>query len=180
MTCLVNNNMTIKRFTLVLGGSLLLSCANWAVAQQDCQSNIPYSTPAQRFNDQGNGTLIDTYTGLMWKKCLEGQDGERCVGQAVRMEWDRAVSLAQLVGSDNFAGYSGWRLPTLDELNSIVEQRCVEPAANLEVFPQMPAVGVWSMNQVDPRAWSMDFDKGRAYEHFKGAGKYIRLVRNLR
>jgi len=172
--------MTIKKLTLVLGSSLLLSCANWAMAQQNCQGNIPASTPVQRFNDQGNGTLIDTNTGLMWKKCLEGQTGERCVGSALRMEWDRAANLAQLVGSDNFAGYTGWRLPTLDELNSIVEQRCVEPAANLDVFPHMPAVGLWSMNQVDPLAWSMDFTKGRAYEHLKGAGMYIRLVRNLR
>ncbi|OQX13951.1 MAG: hypothetical protein BWK73_10765 [Thiothrix lacustris] len=172
--------MTIKRFTLALGSALLFSCATSVMATQDCQSNIPASTPAQRFNDQGNGTLIDTYTGLMWKKCLEGQNGERCVGQALRMEWDSAANLAQLVGSDNFAGYNGWRLPTLDELNSIVELRCVEPSANLEVFPQMPAVGLWSINQADPRAWSMDFDKGRAYENFKGAGKYIRLVRNLR
>ncbi len=172
--------MTMKRFSLVLGGGLLLSCANWAMAQQQCQGNIPASTPVQRFNDQGNGTLIDTHTGLMWKKCLEGQDGERCGGQAVRMEWDSAVNLAQLTASDKFAGYTGWRLPTLDELNSIVEQRCSEPAANLDVFPRMPAVGIWSMNQVDSFAWSMDFDKGRAYEHLKGAGKYIRLVRNLR
>lgn len=163
-----------------MGGGLLLSCANWAMAQQQCQGNIPASTPVQRFNDQGNGTLIDTHTGLMWKKCLEGQDGERCGGQAVRMEWDSAANLAQLTGSDKFAGYTGWRLPTLDELNSIVEQRCSEPAVNLDVFPRMPAVGVWSMNQVDSFAWSMDFDKGRAYEHLKGAGKYIRLVRNLR
>lgn len=170
----------MKNFTLVLGGALLLSCANWAMAQQNCQSNIPASTPLQRFNDQGNGTLIDTHTGLMWKKCLEGQNGERCRGQAVRMEWDRAANLAQLVGSDKFAGYNGWRLPTLDELNGIVEQRCVEPAANLDVFPRMPAVGLWSMNQIDSLAWSMDFDKGRAYENLKGAGMYIRLVRNLR
>ena len=171
--------MTMKRFSLVVGSVLLFSSANLVMAQQ-CQGNIPASTPVQRFNDQGNGTLIDTQTGLMWKKCLEGQVGERCGGQAVRMEWDSAANLTKLVGSDKFAGYTGWRLPTLDELNSIVEQRCSEPAANLDVFPRMPAVGVWSMNQLDSFAWSMDFDKGLAYEHLKGAGKYIRLVRNLR
>ncbi|WP_175517818.1 DUF1566 domain-containing protein [Thiothrix caldifontis] len=172
--------MTMKRFSLLLSGSLLFTSANVVMARQDCNQNIPSSTPVQRFNDQGNGTLIDVSTGLMWKKCLEGQTGERCVGRAVRMEWDKAVSLAQLSNSDKFAGYSGWRLPTLDELGTLVDKRCIEPAVNNDLFPNMLAVGLWSVNQSDPLAWSMDFGKGRAYEHFKGAGKYIRLVRNLR
>lgn len=172
--------MTIRKLSLALSSVLLLTSANWAFSKQICQNHLPASTPVQRFNDQGNGTLIDTYTGLMWKKCLEGQTGERCVGQALRIEWSGTAKIVQSVNHDKFAGHTDWRLPTLDELNSIVEKRCVGPAANLELFPGLSAIGLWSSNQSDSLAWSIDFEKGRAYENFKGAGMYIRLVRNLR
>ncbi len=87
------------------------------------------------------------------------------------MPWEDAANNAQLASSDKFAGYTGWRLPTLNELESIVEQRCQEPAANLEVFPRMLAAGVWSGNQSDPRAWSMDFAKGQSIRELQGGGQ---------
>lgn len=178
MTCVVNN-MKKKTATLTLGSALLLVCANWAVAQS-CNINTASATPIQRFNDHGNGTLTDNRTGLMWKKCLEGQQGSACFGHPSLMPWEQAASHAQLASSDKFAGHSGWRLPTLEELDSIVDTSCEEPAANLQVFPRMPSAGLWSGNQSDPVAWSLDFGKGRAFQNLKVGGKYVRLVRNSR
>ena len=158
----------MKRFTLTLGGCVLLASSTFVMAEQRCNTHLPSSTPTQRFNDHGNGTVTDSRSGLTWKKCLEGQEGRECSGSPRRMAWEQAADTAQ----------AGWRLPTLAELRGLVEQRCTAPAVNLEIFPHMRAVGVWSNDQSDPRAWSLDFAKGKAYENFKGAGMYVRLVRN--
>lgn len=172
--------MTMKRFTFLLSGCLLLTNATATMAQQ-CNTNLPISTPSQRFNHHGDGTLTDTHTGLMWKICMEGQQGANCsAGHAERMQWQQAASIPQLINTARFADHTDWRLPSITELKSIVEQHCETPAINLEVFPQMLAVSVWSGNQSDPKAWSLDFAKGKTFNNFKGAGNYVRLVRNSR
>ncbi|EIJ34683.1 DUF1566 domain-containing protein [Thiothrix nivea] len=168
-----------KTITLIMGGGLLFVCANWAMAQS-CNINLASTTPSQRFFDHGNGTVTDTRTDLMWKKCLEGQEGSACFGHPDLMPWELAANYAQLASGDKFAGHPGWRLPTLAELESIVDASCQEPAVNLQVFPSMPAAGLWSANQSDPVAWSMDFSKGRSYQNLKVGGKYVRLVRSSR
>lgn len=160
--------------TLTLGVSLLLITSS-SIAQH-CNA----TSPTQDFIDHGNGTVSDKRTGLMWKKCLEGQDLVRCFGQPVLMPWEEAATHAQLASADQFAGFADWRLPSMDELDTIVDRNCQEPAANLQVFPRMPAAGLWSGNQTDPVAWSMDFGRGRAFKNLKAGGKYVRLVRNLR
>jgi hypothetical protein len=166
--------MNKKIVSLLLGGSLLLA-SHLGMAQY-CNS----ASSSQSFIDNANGTVTDTRTGLMWKKCLEGQDHFRCFGQASLMRWEEAATRAQLASGDQFAGYADWRLPSVDELESIVDRNCEEPAANLQVFPRMPAAGLWSGNQADPVAWSMDFSKGRAFKNLKVGGKYVRLVRTSR
>ncbi len=60
---------------------------------------------AQRFVDNGNGTVTDTQTNLMWTKSGFQFDSA--------MSWDGAMSRCQ---SFSIAGISGWRLPNKDEL----------------------------------------------------------------
>ncbi|OQW99080.1 MAG: hypothetical protein BWK73_51070 [Thiothrix lacustris] len=150
----------MKRFTLTLGGCVLLASSTFVIAEQRCNTHLPSSTPTQRFNDHGNGTVTDSRSGLTWKKCLEGQDGRECGGKPQRMAWEQAADTAQ----------AGWRLPTLAELRGLVEQRCTAPAVNLEVFPHTcvrweygrmtnltHALGVWIL----PRAKPMKTSRAR-------------------
>lgn len=178
MTCVVKTMKKKVFFALTLSSGLLV-CADWAMAQ-NCNINLALTTPSQRFVDHANGVVTDTHTGLMWKKCLEGQEGGNCFGHPSLAPWELAASYAQHANTGRFAGYSDWRLPTLDELESIVETSCQEPSVNLQVFPRTPAAGLWSGNQADPLAWSLDFSKGRAFQNLKVGGKYVRLVRNSR
>ncbi len=60
------------------------------------------------FMDNGDGTISDLATGLMWQKCDSG----------VGMDWEDALSYAE---SAEYAGYSDWRLPNIKELQSIVD-----------------------------------------------------------
>lgn len=163
----------------VLGSSLLLGGVNGASAQQ-CQANITASTPTQRFSDHGNGTLTDQQTGLMWRKCLEGQDGDGCYGNAVPFQWGQVSQQASTLNSHRFAGYADWRVPTDRELASISEKQCQSPAVNLKVFPRMLPISLWSSVADGANAWGFDFNRGQIYRSYKGGGKYLRLVRNSR
>jgi hypothetical protein len=60
---------------------------------------------AQRFVDNGNGTVTDTVTGLMWTKNANPF--------GTRLTWDIAMARC---GSFSISGIGGWRLPSKDEL----------------------------------------------------------------
>lgn len=58
--------------------------------------------------DNGDGTISDLATGLMWQKADSG----------TTMNWERALSYAENL---EYAGYDDWRLPNAKELQSIVD-----------------------------------------------------------
>jgi hypothetical protein len=60
------------------------------------------------FVDNGDGTVTDHATGLMWQKEDSGQ----------AMDWQAALAYAAHLG---LAGYNDWRLPNAKELQSIVD-----------------------------------------------------------
>jgi hypothetical protein len=59
---------------------------------------------AQRFVDNGNGTVTDTQTGLMWAKDANPFG---------RLNWHEAMARCS---SFSISGIGGWRLPSKDEL----------------------------------------------------------------
>jgi hypothetical protein len=60
------------------------------------------------FLDNGDSTITDNATGLMWMK----NDSK------VGMNWEAALNFAE---NREYAGYSDWRLPDVKELQSIVD-----------------------------------------------------------
>ena len=85
------------------------------------------STPTSRYTNNIDGTVTDSLTGLVWKRCLEGYDysdnttpvdisDDTCTANGTTtMAWNDALSLA----GSSFAGSSSWRVPNLKELTSI-------------------------------------------------------------
>jgi hypothetical protein len=69
---------------------------------QDAQ----YSGAQPAYRDNGDGTITDLNTGLMWQKT-----------PGAKMTYDQAVANAS---SFNLAGYTDWRLPTIKELYSLI------------------------------------------------------------
>ena len=84
-----------------------------------------YTINAQSFTDNGNGTVTDNVTGLMWQKVDNGES-----------TWDNAVANASGVTT---GGYTDWRLPTPAELFSIFNHQNQNPALNTTFFPNNPA-----------------------------------------
>jgi Protein of unknown function (DUF1566) len=81
-------------------------------------SLIKISWPPKRFNDYGDGTLLDTTTGLMWLK-----DGS-CLG---KQTWDYAFVLIDRLNENKrrmdcreySASYNNWQLPDLATLSQL-------------------------------------------------------------
>lgn len=150
---------------------------------QFCNTNVPITHPSGRLVDNRNGTVTDSATGLMWKKCAEGLSGAGCTtGTAQQLKWQQAL---QRGANTTFAGYSDWRLPNKNELESLVERSCENPSINVTAFPGTPSnkVGLsdfWSSSPYagnSYEAWYVNFNGGKVTGYGKNSTKYARLVR---
>jgi len=63
------------------------------------------------FEDNQDGTISDSATGLMWSQ----DDSGEC------LNWEEALAWVQQKNTENYLGYSDWRLPNVKELHSIVD-----------------------------------------------------------
>jgi len=169
---------------------IVLSSPVSSIAQTCQTTSIQATTPSNQFKDNGNGTITDTKTGLMWKKCSEGQTGNNCKGVAQSYSWQNALTQAQTVNQTVFASYKDWRVPNIKELTSIVEEQCIDPAINMAIFPNTPNNTDISRNTSNNWFWSSSpyaYDsKGAWIVHFidgtplpfgKNEYGYVRLVR---
>ncbi len=145
----------------------------------DCQNNIPASNPDSIYQGHADGTVTDTRTGLMWKRCSEGQSwtGTTCAGSASVHTWNQALALAE---ASTFAGLGDWRLADIKALTSLVEECRSSPAINNTVFPNTPSSDFWSGSPSaggSSGAWGFYFNSGSAGDDYRGAAYRARLVR---
>ena len=162
-----------------------LTCFPVAQAVTCTDATIPPSNPDSIYTDHGNGTVTDTRTGLMWKKCAEGQtwNGSTCTGSATVINWINALTLAK---NSNFAGQTDWRLPNLKELRSLVEECRIGPTINDTIFPNTPTSEPYggflssSPDVLDSNnAWYVYFNYGYASAVIRNDSRYsVRLVRD--
>jgi len=91
------------------------------------------TTPAFRFVDNGDGTITDRVTGLMWEKksddgSVHDKDNRYSLSTGPPWNADGTVFTQFLttLNQKGFAGHSDWRLPTIQELETLVDDRgCV-------------------------------------------------------
>lgn len=85
-----------------------------------------------------------------------------------------------LTGANRLCGATDWRLPTANELQSLVDYQAQNPAIDTTWFPNTPAALYWSgENYVPgaPYAWVVDFYGGGLGANGKDNGRQVRLVR---
>jgi hypothetical protein len=165
----------------MIGWALGLLLAAGTAAAQTCRDDIRATAPDSRFIDNGNGTVTDLATGLIWKQCAEGLSGSGCAtGSATHFTWQQAL---QHAAAAEFAGATDWRLPNKNELVSLVEQRCYDPAINARFFPNTPSDVFWSSSPCayhSLSAWCVYFGYlGNGYVNYldKDGALHVRLVR---
>ncbi len=71
------------------------------------------------FQDNGDGTITDNATGLMWSQNDSG-DGVN-TGVHSGMNWQEALDWIQQRNNENYLGYNDWRLPNAKEMQSILD-----------------------------------------------------------
>jgi hypothetical protein len=73
------------------------------------RDNLSYGV--NLFQNNGDGTISDLATSLMWPKADNGSG----------MDWEHALAYAQTQNKANFLGHNDWRLPNTKELQSLVD-----------------------------------------------------------
>jgi hypothetical protein len=114
-----------------------------------------------RFEDRG-GTIFDHKTGLQWEKATGN-----------RMTWQQAMDRKLTLD-----GHSDWRLPTIEELFSIVDFERHDPACDPVFAAQSDFYWSSSTYQGTPTgAWYVYFSSGDTNALLKTGGYYVRAVR---
>ncbi len=170
--------------------ALIMAMGIWAgvpvAVQAACNPNVTPTAPDSRYTDNGDGTVTDKATGLMWKQCSEGQSttNSACdTGALATYTWQGALQQAEALNSGGgFAGYTDWRLPNRNELASLVERQCWSPAINTNLFPGTGWFSAyWSSSpsaSSSGSAWFVNFYDGEVLSYYKSSARYVvRLVR---
>ncbi|MDN4501576.1 DUF1566 domain-containing protein [Alteromonadaceae bacterium BrNp21-10] len=160
----------------------ILSFMQFSAFAEVCLSTIDETAPEEQFNVATGGTVIDSTTKLMWMRCAIGQtwhvQDNYCYGDPTPMTWQQALQIAH---GYEFSDRSGWRLPNLKELSTIVERQCVRSSINSTMFPNTPSDDFWTStpSMVDlERSWVIAFFNGSNSLKQKTLFTYVRLVRN--
>jgi hypothetical protein len=148
----------------ISGKEIVCPPAGQSLHGQDGQ----YHGTASAYHDNGNQTVTDQNSGLVWMKSDDG----------TARGWQDAVAYCQ--GLD-FAGQTDWRLPTKFELNSIVDYGRSFPA--IDPLFQCKSSFYWSDLAYgdDPAyAWGAFFNDGGDHWLDKVNKYYARCVRGGR
>jgi len=161
--------------------ALLLGTLALPVVAQKCDVSKPATAPFNQFKVNDNGSITDTASNLVWLRCGLGMswNGSSCEGQTLSYGWHSAVAAVKELNTKKVAGRNDWRLPSLSELQSIVEKRCFKPAIDLDAFPFTPESGFWSSTEsegANPRAMMVLFIHGQAYVANKNQSWRVRPV----
>lgn len=131
-----------------------------------------------RFIDNGDGTITDTKSGLIWVKNPHTDLPDKF---KERMIWKDAIQACKDL---NFAGKKDWRLPTVEELRELVDYtrgKGDEPAIDTKFFPDTKTNWYWTATPVvwgSGGAWLVSFGSGGVSSNGKGNYGYVRPVRS--
>jgi hypothetical protein len=147
-----------------LGWIVLLFCASlWGA---------PYT-------DNGNGTVTDSATGLIWQKCSAGLGttlGNCSTGSISTTTWKNAITYCEGL---TLGGRSDWRLPNVSELRSIMDYtKSPRSAIDYSAFPDTQFSYYWSSStyaQDTNTAWYVH-SYGWVHYYGKTYNNYVRCI----
>jgi len=152
----------------------VISCASTG---QDGEYNINLMS----YTDNGNGTVTDNNTGLMWQQQDDG----------IRYNWYQASgtynaaynpTAQDVCGSLTLGSHSDWRLPTKKELMSIVDYGIHPPGPLIMTtyFTNTKSAWYWSSTAAacnSDLSLYVDFNDGDVAGYYKDYIDYVRCVR---
>jgi hypothetical protein len=133
----------------------------------------------------------DDVTGLVWEvKTDDGgihdRDDKYALVKTEESDLDAQYDFINRLKNEQFGGYDDWRLPTIQELSSLVHRGNSNPAINTTYFPNTISWFYWSSTphhnpSIPDNTWGTHFDYGYVYagdERFaRSNSHYVRAVR---
>jgi len=122
------------------------------------------------FVDNRNETVTDKATGLMWQKG----------GSSKAMTWMEAREYVNKLNKQGFAGYSDWRVPTVEELATLMESSWKNGDLFLDPIFNSEQKYCWSLDTKGKiKAWKANFHLGFFMDFPMTALNSVRLVRSF-
>jgi len=140
---------------------------------EDGDLRMGVAWPSPRFTNNGDGTITDNLTGLMWD-----ESGDTSIGQKT---WSDALIDCNGL---SLGGYDDWRLPNVNELESLINAGKTDSAAwlNGQGFTGVQAAGdYWSSTTSAPpstNAWYVSLSNGYVIPVPKTGDCYVLAVRS--
>ncbi|WP_119309381.1 DUF1566 domain-containing protein [Cohaesibacter haloalkalitolerans] len=148
---------------------------------------LPFSANATCNNGNGSGYVLQgdlalsREQGLIWKRCAIGMrwsDAEKtCVGEPQGFSLEEAVDYARNEGN-------GWRVPTGQELETLLIDTCDGPNIDMVAFPNLAAsdfgegAKFWTSTEAIPgMRYFFDFTHGYVDMHSSGFRLSVLLVK---
>jgi hypothetical protein len=135
------------------------------------------------FVDNNDGTVTDMATMLMWEKS----------GSIRSIDYDRSNAYIKLLKRERFAGYSDWRLPTIEELASLLEKG-KQKGVHIDPVFYNKQIRCWTVDQGErdylasvpigassKAAWIVNFQEGKISKTWSSkhrAKNYTKAVRS--
>lgn len=161
-----------------------LDMRRWVVLFRKCawMAAMLTVTGARAFTVNGDGTVTDPATNLVWDRCVLGRSGGGCSGGSLTSyTWANALAEVSVRNNANYLGYSDWRLPNKNELESLVDLTVASPAIDTTAFPNTPTTSVaWTATTFATStgaAWVVTFASGGVDNVDKTQSRHVRLVR---
>ncbi len=128
---------------------------------------IPRPSLASEYVDNGDGTVTDQASGLIWQQPHEHE----------QRTWKQAVNYCNnlTLGDSN-----NWRLPAVDELESLINKDRFAPSIDTHYFNDTISAYFWSTSSDEAESdhvWIVGFNSGHVSTEHKELRNYARCVR---
>ncbi len=164
----MSSKISLQRFGLTTAAIAVGLFAALPVAHAACNATAPDA----RYTATG-GEVYDSQSNLTWQRCSVGQtwSQDMCTGKVEGMTWDQAARQKK----------GAWRVPTRDELLTLVETPCGISKANRTIFPNIDDLQpmYWSSTAEEKDlAWLVGVTNAGTFNGYRTSLNAVRLVRS--
>ncbi len=147
------------------------------VLTKDVESNFkldkrwrPLEYIKNEFKDNGDGTITDHITGLMWQK----------TGSDYYMPYEEGHIYIQEMNRNKFADYEEWRLPTIEEMSSLIKLEKQTNDLYINPIFEEKQRWCWTSDKHDlGGVWLVNFSHGYFDWNSFNYTSYVRAVRSV-
>ncbi len=174
--------ITLRSSYKILSVSEVQSMPNVSIREKDDWGFYGHSTIKHDYNlktIRGGKVVVDDATGLMWH-----QPGSRKY-----MRYRKAKKWVVKLNRKGYAGYSDWRLPTVEEAASLLESsKCFYYKKNsgpyIDPVFSKKQEWIWTGDKLEDRsgseaAWAVNFDDGFVGWNGINIDIFVRPVRSV-